>query len=243
MLVAGCTTAPEDPDERAAWEEANDPIEDVNRVIFDVNMWLDRNFMKPVAIAYRDYVPELFRDSSANFFSNVRSPVTFVNDLLQFETGRAAETLMRLFVNSTAGIGGLFDVAGEMGLEKHKEDFGQTLAVWGVPEGPYLMLPLIGPSSLRHGVGRYVDKLFNPLFWVGEFEDPDELEIYGYVEEPINALNERVAVLDTLDEVERTSIDFYAAIRSLYRQRRQDQINNSEIVDDLPVPFIISEGD
>jgi len=239
-MLAACATPPEDPDERAVWEEANDPAEDFNRTMFDVNLWVDRNLIKPLAEGYRDITPSQFREATHNFYSNVRSPVTFANDLLQGETGRAAETLMRLVVNSVAGMGGFFDVAGEMGLKRHVEDFGQTLAVWGMPEGPYLMLPLMGPSNVRDLSGRIVDRVFNPLFWVGVEYNPDALDYYGNSETVIDGLNERVEVLDVLDEVERTSIDFYSAIRSLYRQRREDEILNSRTREDLPAPSIIS---
>jgi len=245
LILANCATPPEDPIERAAFEEANDPIEEINRDIFDFNLWIDRNILKPVAIGYRDVVPEQVRDSTDNFFKNVRTPIVLANDILQGESGRAAETLMRFFVNTTAGMGGLFDVAGEMGLFRHDEDFGQTLAVWGVPEGPYLMLPLLGPSTVRDAVGRAVDNAFDPLFWVGVLDEPSEaakaLDYYGPAETVVDGLNQRVAVLGVLEEVERTSIDFYAAIRSLYRQRRADEIKNQKSGEDVPAPSIISE--
>ncbi|MCP4329422.1 MAG: VacJ family lipoprotein [Alphaproteobacteria bacterium] len=238
-FVAGCATPPEDPEERAEYEAANDPLEPLNREVFDFNNWLDRNAIKPAAIAYRDTVPEGIRDSTQNFFNNVASPVTFANDILQGESGRAAETLMRFVVNSTAGMAGFFDAAGEMGLERHEEDFGQTLAVWGVPDGPYLMLPLLGPSSVRDASGRVVDRFINPLFWVGQEINPVELDYYGYASTPIEGLNRRVAVLGVLDEIERTSIDYYAAIRSLYRQQRANDIRNDRpATEDLPAPSI-----
>jgi phospholipid-binding lipoprotein MlaA len=222
-FVAGCATPPETPEERAEYEAANDPLEPLNREIFDFNNWLDRNAIKPAAIAYRDTIPEGIRQSSENFINNVGSPVIFFNDILQGESGRAAETLMRFIVNSTAGMAGFFDAAGEMGLERHEEDFGQTLAVWGVPAGPYLMLPVLGPSSVRDASGRLVDSLvLSPWSYVNSVA----LDYYGYSSTIVGGLNERVSVLGLLDEIQRTSIDYYAAIRSLYRQRRAEEIRN-----------------
>ncbi len=222
-FVSGCATPPTDPDALAEFEAANDPLEPMNRDIFDFNNWVDRNAIKPVATGYRDVIPEGIRDSSQNFINNLRTPIIFINDLLQGETGRAAETLMRFIVNTTAGVVGIFDAAGEMGLERHEEDFGQTLAVWGVPEGPYLMLPLLGPSNVRDSAGALVDIfVIDPLNLVSVVE----LDYFGYGTVIIGGLNRRVAVLGTLEEVERTAIDYYAAIRSLYRQQRNDQIRN-----------------
>lgn len=240
--LASCATPPEDPDELAAYREANDPIEDINREIFDFNLWIDRNAMKPAASAYADVVPAGVRRSTTNFFNNLGTPVILVNDILQGESGRAAETLMRFMVNSLVGFGGFFDVAGDWGLARHEEDFGQTLAVWGAPEGPYLMLPLLGPSNVRDTVGMGVDTVTNPLFWVGTFIEPEALTYYDYASTPVDALNQRSAVLDTLDEVQRTSIDFYAAIRSLYRQRRDTLIRNELLGTDVPTSSMISEA-
>ena len=224
-FMSACATPPTGPEELAEYNEANDPIEPLNREIFDFNNWVDRNAIKPVAIAYRDTVPEGVRDSSQNFINNVKSPIIFVNDVLQGESGRAAETLMRFVVNLTAGMGGFFDAAGEMGLERHDEDFGQTLAVWGAPEGPYMMLPILGPSNVRDTVGLVVNSVaLNEL----NVANLVELDYYGYSASIVGGLNRRVAVLGTLDEIERTSIDYYAAIRSLYRQTRNDQIRNGE---------------
>ena len=235
-FMSACATAPTDPEELAEYNEANDPIEPANREIFDFNNWVDRNALKPVATAYRDTVPEGVRDSSQNFINNVSSPIIFVNDVLQGESGRAAETLMRFVVNSTAGMAGFFDAAGEMGLERHDEDFGQTLAVWGVPEGPYLMLPLVGPSNVRDTVGMIAESFaLDPLGYV----DLVALDYYGYASTVVGGLNQRVAVIGTLDEIERTSIDYYAAIRSLYRQTRNDQIRNGETdAEDLAAPTL-----
>jgi len=231
VSVAACATPPADPAARAEFERTNDPLEPMNRRIFAFNLYLDDNIAKPVATAYRDNVPKFVRDRFRDFYDNFTSPVTFVNDVLQLETGRAAETATRFWVNSLFGMAGFFDVAGQYGLKKHKEDFGQTLAVWGVGEGPYLMVPFLGPSNPRDLSGRVVDSFSNPISYflppVGAW-----LEIVGSV---IDAVDARAGLLDPMDELRRTSLDFYAAARSLYRQSRESEISNGK-VKRVPLP-------
>lgn len=238
LLVGGCATVPEDPDERAAFEEANDPIEPANRRIFGFNRGVDRVVIKPVAEAYVAVVPQRARRSLRNFLNNLRTPVIFANDLLQVELRRAGVTLGRFAINSTVGVAGLFDVAQRIGLEFHDEDFGQTLAVWGIPEGPYVMIPILGPSNPRDVVGMVADTFLDPLTYLAENNDVE----YGLViRSVVDGIDRRGSVLDTLEEIERTSLDFYATIRSLYRQRRAAEIANGEVVPEVPVPTIISE--
>jgi phospholipid-binding lipoprotein MlaA len=147
------------------------------------------------------------------------------------EGDRAFVTAHRFMINSTVGIGGLFDVATEFGLDPHhEEDAGQTLAVWGIPSGPYLMLPFFGPSSFRDATGTAIDMFADPINWgprlLGEAEIGTALSYSGT---GLGVLSGRAASLETLDEIERTSLDYYAAVRSLYRQRRADQINNGKV--------------
>lgn len=231
VSVAACATPPADPAARAEFERANDPLEPVNRRIFAFNLYVDDNVGKPVAKAYRDNVPKFVRDRFRDFYDNFTSPVTFVNDVLQLETGRAAETATRFWVNSLFGMAGFFDVAGQYGLKKHKEDFGQTLAVWGVKEGPYVMVPFLGPSNPRDITGRVVDSFSNPISYflppVGAW-----LEVVGGV---INVVDTRAGLLDPMDELRRTSLDFYASVRSLYRQNRESEISNGK-VKRVPLP-------
>jgi phospholipid-binding lipoprotein MlaA len=231
VSVAACATPPADPAARAEFERANDPLEPMNRRIFAFNLYVDDAIGKPVAKAYRDNVPKFVRDRFRDFYDNFTSPVTFVNDVLQLQTGRAAETATRFWVNSVFGMAGFFDVAGQYGLKKHKEDFGQTLAVWGVTEGPYLMVPFIGPSNPRDLSGKVVDSFSNPISYflppVGAW-----LEIVGSV---IDAVDTRAGLLDPMDELRRTSLDFYAAVRSLYRQNRESDISNGK-VKRVPLP-------
>jgi phospholipid-binding lipoprotein MlaA len=222
LLVSGCATPPaNDPAAMDAYKQADDPLEPTNRVVFDVNMALDKAILKPIAFVYKEGVPKEGREAVSSFLDNLRTPVIFANDLMQGEMNRAWTTLVRFAANSTFGVGGLMDVAADMGYQKHDEDFGQTLAVWGVEEGPYLMLPLFGPSNPRDAAGRVVDSVLDPLSWVA----PGWAQ---YSRFGLSAVDERAAHYDELNDLEKSSLDFYAAIRSLYRQKRADEIRNGK---------------
>lgn len=224
VLTSGCGVPPKDPDARAAYDEANDPWEDFNRYIFEVNYALDQLLFRPIAGMYRTGVPEPIRDAIHNALRNARSPLILINDLLQGNLDRARDTAGRFVFNTTLGLGGLIDFADSvMGIKFHDEDFGQTLGVWGFQEGWYMMLPLYGPSNPRDTVGLVVDGFIDPVSLVLRFYGPE----WGpYARTVLTALDMRSRNIDTLDEVERTSIDYYATIRSLYRQRRDDEIRN-----------------
>jgi len=234
LLSLGCAERPTEPEALAAYEEANDPGEPTNRALFEFNQGFDRNLLKPAAEAYRDYVPDGARTSIRNVLNNLRSPVVFANDLLQGKPGRAMETLMRATMNTIAGMGGLFDVAGGYGLERHGEDFGQTLAVWGVSEGPFVTLPIFGPSNPRDTVGLAVDGFIDPMRYVTNLPG-------GLARSAVDGIDRRSEAIEALDEVERTSVDFYATIRSLYRQRRADEIRDGEPSEIVPAPGIAKE--
>src|SRR5579871_1929686 len=152
--LTGCATDP---------SGQNDPYEHTNRSIFDFDQSIDHAVARPVAVFYNHAVPEFARDSVHNFLGNLDAPVTFGNDVLQGAPGRAGETLGRLVINSTFGIGGLIDIAAKMGIPRHDEDFGLTLGVWGAGEGPYIVLPLAGPSNPRDMTGEVVDIFMDPL--------------------------------------------------------------------------------
>jgi phospholipid-binding lipoprotein MlaA len=215
-----------------AADDTNDPFEGTNRFFFDVNQILDDVLLRPVAIAYRWATPDFARDGVRNFMNNLNSPVIFTNDLLQGEGERAGDTLMRFGINSTIGIGGLFDVAKELGHPYHDEDFGQTLAVWGVDEGPYFYFPLMGPSTARDFTGFVVDRGFDPLTYVNWGDD--DLEYVPIARTVLNVIDLRSRNIETLDDIERSSVDYYASIRSLYRQSRADSIRNGAPSPDLP---------
>ncbi len=238
-LLAACATPPSDPVAKAAFEEANDPLEPMNRAIFDANMAIDKAVLKPVAIGYRDVVHSDIRNSLRNFINNIASPAIFINDVLQGEASRASETAVRFFVNTTAGMLGLFDVAAEYGLERHSEDFGQTLAVWGFDEGPYVMLPLFGPSSVRATVGKIAATFMNPTtYWAGN----DELTFAKFGLSIVDGIDRRSRHINDLDDIEKNALDFYATLRSLYRQNRRSEILNGDVTD-IPVPEIDDDDD
>lgn len=227
LAAGGCATVPEDdPEALAAYQEVNDPLEPMNRYFFEVNYALDELFLKPIAGWYYIALPNPAQDGVRNFLRNLSSPVIFANDLFQGETDRAGTTLIRFFVNSTIGIAGLIDVAGEMGYPYHDEDFGQTMAVHGVDEGPYLVLPIFGPSNPRDAGGRVVDIFLDPLTYITASND--NLAELVFVRAGLTVADARARNLKTFDEIRAGSLDYYATIRSLYRQQRNDAIRNGD---------------
>lgn len=219
-MLAACTTTVERDARGIPVQpvEVSDPLEPVNRVVFDFNLFLDDILLKPLAGLYRDLVPPPVREVVYNVTSNAAAPLVFINDVLQGEPERAGETLGRFMLNTIAGLGGIIDVAGQEGLERHDEDLGQTLAVHGADEGIYLVLPLIGPSTARHTVGRVGDYFMDPLRYV--LDDGVRLGIKG-----AEIVDSRSRRIETIDEMRRTSIDFYATVRSAYWQRRVNEIH------------------
>ncbi|MGQ0585030.1 MAG: MlaA family lipoprotein [Reyranella sp.] len=238
LALSACATTPpaDDPEAVAAYEEANDPLEPMNRYFFEVNYFLDEIFLKPVAGWYYVALPNPVQDGIRNFLRNLRSPVVLANDVFQGSFGRAGTTVARFAINTTLGVLGLFDVATELGLVYHDEDFGQTLAVHGVGEGPYLVVPLLGPSNPRDLTGKVVDIFLDPLTYVARNHDVQYLQ---YVRTGLEVVDTRARNLKTLDEIREGSLDYYATIRSLYRQRRNDAIRNGESPDDMPTSGII----
>ena len=235
LLLVGCATAPDHNDAEAVaeYQETNDPGEPTMRAIFAFNQALDKAILKPVASTYRTIASEKFRSGAHNFLNNLRSPVIFFNDVLQGEFERAITTLLRFLVNTTAGILGFNDVAADLGLEFHDEDFGQTLAVWNMPGGPYLMLPILGPSNPRDAIGRVVDFLIDPLnMWATNNNEDWIIPTHT----ALKIIDFRALHYDTFEDLEKSSLDFYAAVRSLYRQRRIDKINNGKADPSTPIP-------
>jgi phospholipid-binding lipoprotein MlaA len=224
-LAGGCAAVPQDPAERALYEETNDPLEPLNRKLFDFNMFLDRNAIKPVALAYRDYLPEAVRTGIRNFLNNLSEPVIFVNNLLQGEPKRAGTTLTRFIGNSFVGGFGFVDVAAKAGAPRQNGDFGQTLWAWGVPDGPFLMLPLLGPSNPRDSVGQGVDGYFDPFSYVVDSATGASTAI-GYSRFALDGIDRRASTIDELDEIQKSAIDVYAQIRSLWRQNRRKELYN-----------------
>jgi phospholipid-binding lipoprotein MlaA len=196
----------------------NDPWEGMNRGIFSFNETLDGWILEPVATGWDFVMPDPVERAIVRFFANARMPVVFVNDLLQWKPLAAAQDVGRFALNTTAGIGGVFDPASEVGwLPAHDEDFGQTLGVWGVPPGPYLVLPVLGPSSPRDTGGLVVDSatLVYPYFlpfWVNAASTA------------VNTVNRRSRLLETIREERRAAFDFYVAARNAWVQHRENQV-------------------
>ena len=225
-----------------AIEDVNDPLEPVNRVIFYLNDFLIEMFLKPLTEIYDLVFPAVVKDGVGNVLDNLRAPVILVNDLLQGEGERAWQTTQRFFINSTIGVAGIFDVAeSQMGIPEHSEDFGQTLAVWGTGEMFYLVIPLFGPSSPRDAVGKLVvDSFFDPFNIWWENADYDELII---ARAGLGAIDSYNGVREELDQIKKTSVDYYAAVRSMYRQKRESEIRNGDDVDLPPIPDLSYEFD
>jgi phospholipid-binding lipoprotein MlaA len=222
LMLGACATAPSDPEDRADFERINDPAEPTNRAIFNTNMAIDSAVLKPAAEAYRDYVPKPAQSGLRNAFTNLGEPVVAFNDLLQANPKKAWITVQRFAVNSTLGLGGLFDVAEDWGLPHHDSDFGQTFGVWGIGEGPFIELPLFGPSNPRDAVGLALNFVVDPFnLAVGP------PMAYKLAKGGTDALDQRAQNISAIDDLKRNSLDFYASVRSAYRQRRQKQIDDA----------------
>jgi phospholipid-binding lipoprotein MlaA len=222
-LLAACTSAPSAAPAVARSDTRDDPLEPVNRKTLAFDEFLDRHTLKPVARAYRDYVPDTVQHRLHDLLANLEEPEIEVNDLLQGNFDRGWITFQRFIVNTTAGGLGLFDVARRWDLPFHDADYGQTLAVWGVGTGPYLVLPVFGPSNVRDAVGTGLGFVLDPLGFVGGAN----AAYAGYARGATGAVDDRADQLDTLDELEENSIDFYAALRSMYRQHRTFEVNEA----------------
>ena len=236
-LSACATPMTDDPGSRAELAAINDPWEPFNRAVFEFNRVLDRALLKPVAQVYRGAIPDLGREMVNNFLNNLKSPVILANDILQGEIARAGQTGSRILANTTVGLGGIFDVTD---IKFHDEDFGQTLAVWGFEEGLYLVLPLLGPSSIRDTVGRIGDSFLDPIMWYSRGADTHAI---SWVRYGMRAIDKRSRNIETLDEIEKGAIDFYATVRSLYRQRRSDAVLNGRPPQPVPMQKISWDGD
>lgn len=232
--AAGAEPAAEKPAAVAQAEnDANDPIEGVNRVIFDINEFLYMIILRPLSEVYVAVLPDEARNGIRNFLTNLRTPIVLANDVLQGEGERAWITTQRFVINSTVGIGGLIDVAKEWGIEGHTEDLGQTFAVWGVPDGFYLVLPILGPSNPRDAAGKFLDSFLDPLSYYLTNIDKEE---YDIGRSAMLGVDEFSRVMDELQKLKDTSVDYYAAMRSISRQKRAAEIRNGKVKDGVPLP-------
>ena len=220
-LLASCATSPSDPAERAAFEQNNDPLEPLNRQTLDLNLLVDRILLKPATQVYIAITPEEGRDALKRVLDNMKEPVVVINNVLQGEPNRAGISAGRFTVNTTIGLAGLVDVAQKWGLEKQTGDFGQTLFIWGLPEGPYLIAPILGPSNPRDLVGMGVDAYSDPFSFLATVKAIDQIEISRFV---LDGIDQRARVIDILDDLQKNSLDFYAQLRSLAQQRRAAEL-------------------
>ncbi len=230
--LSACATAPTDPVERAEFEKNNDPLEPMNRTVFEFNQVVDRFLLKPAAQAYRYVMPDFARDIVGNVVYNAGEPVRMTNALLQGRATDAGKIFNRFLVNTTVGLGGMIDMGSESDLKPVVADFGQTLHVWGAPEGPYLVLPILGPSNPRDAVGFAVDSAAQPWGYVAsELGNTGISYRYKIASIAAGGIDKRTRYLDALDALEKGSLDFYAQLRSVSRQHRHAEIGMAEAND------------
>lgn len=201
--------------------DPRDPLEPLNRGIYQFNDAVDNAVVKPVATGYREILPQPVRTGVGNFFSNLDDVAVLLNDLLQFKFGQAASDFGRLVWNTTAGILGILDVATPMDMPKHNEDFGQTLGRWGVGNGPYLVLPLLGPSNLRDAVGLVVDYKVDPVYQQDDMADRNVALV-------LRAIHKRSVLLGAEDVVQEAALDPYTFVRDSYLDRRRNLVHDGK---------------
>ena len=214
LSLSACVTGP----------NTDDPYEDFNRQMFAFNEGVDKAVIEPVAYGYRAVTNEPIREGVGNFTGNLNEPLTAVNHILQGKLPDAGATVSRFVINSTIGLAGIFDPASAMGIQRTKEDFGQTLGAWGVDSGPYLVLPFLGPSNPRDVFGKGGDMALNPLNYP-EFESDDEIRLGIAV---LGGINAREGAIESVDEL-RNQIDPYTTVRRLYDRTRAQDIANAPV--------------
>lgn len=209
LVLAGCATAP--------GADPRDPLEPLNRGVTRFNDAVDDALLKPAATAYREVMPSPVRTGVSNFFGNLGDVWSFVNHVLQFKGQAAVETCMRVGVNTVFGLGGVLDIASELGLERRTEDFGQTLGRWGVPSGPYLVLPLLGPSSVRDAAALRADVMGSVIANVDHVPTRNSLSA-------LKAVDTRARLLRAGDMLDQAALDPYTFTRDAYLQKRRNDV-------------------
>ena len=230
-------TSSEDFETTIYEDEIYDPLEGINRAVFGFNNVADRVILEPVAKGYKKLPPPI-QSGVGNFINNLKLPLAAVNQLLQGQGKNAAESTGRFLVNSTIGILGLVDVADNIGLEQKEEDFGQTLATWGVGDGFYIVLPLFGPSNVRDTTGMFMTMMTDPI----NAYAVNQGEAWAIpMRTAANAIDQRSQIIDEVNALRNNSVDYYAAVRSSYYQNRKAAILNTD--DDVltPLPLISIE--
>jgi len=226
--LGGCASSEDKSniDNFPLYDEFNDPLEPFNRAMLEVDKGLNTIIFNPTIAAYEYITPEAGRKGVTNVLKNFRSPITLTNDILQGKPYDAGVIILRFIINSTIGVLGLFDIAEQIGLPYHYEDFGQTFALWGLGEGPYLFIPILGPSNFRDIAGYAIDTYsLDPMSWVSRANNPFWWQI-GY--SGVLTIDVKSQAKPLLEELERTSVDYYAALRSAYRQNRKKVIGIKE---------------
>ena len=205
LVLQGCATGPN--------AYPADPLEPLNRAVFGLNDRVDRALIKPVATVYDKAVPLLVQAGVGNFFGNINDVWSIVNNALQFKPKETVETFMRVSVNTVFGLGGLLDIGTELGLEKHRQDFGRTLGAWGLSTGPYVVLPIFGPSSVRDSVGTLVDGNYDPVTHLNKVPVRNSLAA-------LRAVDVRADLLSTTNALDEAALDRYTFAREVYFKRR-----------------------
>jgi len=218
---------------QAEGESVSDPFERFNRASFWFNERLDRNILEPVAKEYRAYVPRTVRDSVGNFFENLGYPIYLAGDLIQLKFDQVGLHSGRFMINSVFGCAGLFDVASEYGMEHHSEDIGTGLGYYGVGEGPYLVLPLLGPSNLRDTFGRVGQYFISPTTYISEVVSPDSsATATAWSLRAVDVVDGRAGLLEATDLGKTSSVDYYLFVRTAYHETRQGIIYDGFPPDD-----------
>lgn len=226
LALGACATPPpaDDPEAVEAFRAKNDPMEPLNRALFDVNGGINQLLLGPLGYSYRWAVPEEVRRSIRNVLANASGPVRFAEHLLQGKFCRAGDTLLRLAINTTLGLGGLIDLAADMRVPAHPTDFGLTLARWGMPEGPYLFVPVVGSTGPRDLGGMGIELAADPLSWIVSGRMIDDID-WGRL--GMLTIDSAEQWIDQAEELNRTALDPYAMYRSMYNQHRAYQVERA----------------
>jgi phospholipid-binding lipoprotein MlaA len=234
-LLGGCATRQSQADNGSSqiFSEGKDPLEGFNRAMYHANTVIDRYTLRPAAVAYVHVVPRPVRTGISNILGNLSSPLLIGNDMLQGKPRLAGDSLMRFVINTTIGGLGTFDVANDLGYHAHSNDFGITLASWGVGGSPYLFLPILGPGDPRDSAGRVVDLAGDPLSYIGQGVG---VTAANWTRFGLTTVSERADYLGTFSQIRKTALDPYATFRSLYRQHRAGEIEHIESYNKHTVP-------
>lgn len=225
-------------------EEVYDPLEPINRGIFWFNDKFDVYLLEPVARGYDKVMPDTVQDSVGNFFENIRYPSYLVSDIIQLKFNQVGQHTARFLINTTLGLAGLFDVATEMGVKEHDEDFGVALAYHGVPAGPYLVIPFIGPSNLRDGIGLIADGFLSPVYYVGETDVDSSTEwVIVAGTKALQVVDTRANLFDAIETAKESSLDYYLFMQSAYYQYRRGVIYDGHPPDEFEDEDFEADGD